>query len=112
MQFRTTSSWPWTLAFANTKVHGHEDVVLNCIYSPALLEKLQNAIGRAEGLAQSEAEKSHMGLERKMFDYRGISGAWRAPNPNWDFAEQQTRPRGRFGDRRILIPIPPFPGSS
>jgi hypothetical protein len=56
-------------AFANTKVHGHEDVVLNCIYSPALLEKLQNAIGRAEGLAQSEAEKSHMGLERKMFDY-------------------------------------------
>jgi hypothetical protein len=56
-------------AFAKSEVHGHEDVVLNSIYTPELLTKLARAVEQAEKRAQTEADKSHVLLERGMFDY-------------------------------------------
>lgn len=56
-------------AFASTTAHGHEDVVLNRIYTPALMKSLERSILRAEARAQSDAERSHVALERHMFDH-------------------------------------------
>ena len=44
-------------AFAKSSVHGHEDVVLNSIYTPTLLEKLELAIRKAEERAQCTTSK-------------------------------------------------------
>jgi hypothetical protein len=56
-------------AFEKTTSHGHEDVVLNSIYTPALLKTLEAAIRQAERRAESDSEKARVGLERQMFDY-------------------------------------------
>jgi hypothetical protein len=56
-------------AFEKTSAHGHEDVVLNAIYTPALLGKLQTEMENAQREAKSEAEKAHVAIERIMFDH-------------------------------------------
>jgi hypothetical protein len=56
-------------AFANSTVHGHEDVVLNSIYTPDLMTKLERAMDQAEKRVRTDAEKAHVSLERGMFDY-------------------------------------------
>jgi hypothetical protein len=81
-------------AFAKTSAHGHEDVVLNAIYTPSLLNRLQSEITKAERLAAGEAEKSHVALERLMFeqlrDYVSMESAKR---------ECQFEQGAKFADR-------------
>ncbi|MGA2864106.1 MAG: DUF4838 domain-containing protein [Verrucomicrobiota bacterium] len=55
-------------AFATTKAHGHEDVVLNSIYTPSLLQRLAAQIARAERRAKAEPQLIRVHLERMMFD--------------------------------------------
>jgi len=55
-------------AFATAPVHGHEDVILPEIYTPALVKKLGRLIRDAEGRARSNTEKLHVRLERLMYD--------------------------------------------
>ena len=56
-------------AFATSREHGHEDVILPQIYTDELLEKLGASIREAEQLAQSDAEKIHVRMDRLMYDY-------------------------------------------
>jgi hypothetical protein len=56
-------------AFEKTTAHGHEDVVLNSIYTPALLRRLAASIRQAEQRARSETEKGHLAPERIMFEH-------------------------------------------
>ncbi len=74
-------------AFEKTTAHGHEDVVLNSIYTPALMKQLEAAIRKAEQRAQSAAEKSHVGLERLMFDHLRDYVAMEAAKRECRFAE-------------------------
>ena len=56
-------------AFARSAMHGHEDVILPAIYTDSLIETLGRFIGAAEKLAASDSEKSHVGLERLIYDH-------------------------------------------
>ena len=56
-------------AFANSRQHGHEDIILPQIYTDKLLRKLGASIRKAERLAQSDAEKVHVRMDRLMYDY-------------------------------------------
>jgi len=64
-------------AFESTTAHGHEDVLLNTIYTPALLKDLGAAINDAErrvqqhGAGEQGAFATHVAIERAMFDYLG-----------------------------------------
>jgi len=55
-------------AFEKSTAHGHEDVVLNSIYTPSLMKTLEAAIQNAARRAQSDAEKRRVEVERMMFD--------------------------------------------
>jgi hypothetical protein len=74
-------------AFSNATIHGHEDVVLNCIYTPALVRKLAACIEKAEARAQSPEEKAHVQLERMMFDQLHDYVAMEAAKRECRFAE-------------------------
>jgi hypothetical protein len=81
-------------AFSRARVHGHEDVVLNGIYSPALLRRLGDCIEKAEGRANSPAEKLHVQFERLMFDQLRDYVAMEAAKRECRFAEA-----ARFADQ-------------
>ena len=55
-------------AFEKAPQHGHEDVILRAIYSPALMAKLDASIRAAEAAAPSDAEKLHVRIERLIYD--------------------------------------------
>ncbi len=74
-------------AFSLATVHGHEDVVLNTIYTPALLNRLSACIEKAEASARSPAEKVHVRLERMMFDQLRDYVAMEAAKRECRFAE-------------------------
>ncbi len=81
-------------AFSKATIHGHEDVVLNCIYTPPLLGKLRASIERAEARAQSPAEKLHVHIERMMFDQLHDYMAMESAKRECRFAEA-----ARFADQ-------------
>jgi hypothetical protein len=56
-------------AFDNAAAHGHEDVILPLVYTPAVIARLATDIKKAEAAASTDAEKSHVKLERLMFDH-------------------------------------------
>jgi len=56
-------------AFDAAPVHGHEDVILNAVYSPKLLGRLERDILQAERAAETAAEKLHVRVERLTFDH-------------------------------------------
>jgi hypothetical protein len=97
-------------AFASSSAHGHEDVVLNCIYTPALLAKLEAQIQQAERAAQSEPEQSHVALERKMFDYLRDYAAMEAAKRECRFAEAAALAEGLMQRQKDLNRISPFLG--
>ena len=97
-------------AFENTTTHGHEDVVLNTIYTPALLKKLETAIQQAEQRAQSEAETSHVALERKMFDYLRDYVALENAKRECQFVRAATLAEGLTNRQTQLNRISPFLG--
>ena len=97
-------------AFENTTAHGHEDVVLNTIYIPALLKRLEAAIRKAEQRAQSGAETSHVALERKMFDYLRDYVAMEAAKRDCQFARAATLAEGLTNRLVGLNRISPFLG--
>lgn len=97
-------------AFASSPVHGHEDVVLNSIYTPALLKKLEAAIQQAEKRADSDAEKLHVGLERRMFDYVRDYVAMEAAKRECQFANAAGFAEALLKRQRELNAISPFLG--
>jgi len=97
-------------AFAKTTAHGHEDVVLNSIYTPALLRKLQAAIEQAESRAQSETERSHVGLERRMFDYLRDYVAMETAKRECQFSKATALAEGLMMRQSELNRISPFFG--
>ncbi len=97
-------------AFANTTAHAHEDVVLNQIYTPALMRKLGAEIERAEKRAQSEAEKTHVGLERKMYDFLCDYVALERAKRECRFAEAKRLAEGLMKRQLELNRISPFLG--
>ena len=56
-------------AFDNAPCHGHEDVILQTVYSPAVMARLSENIAGAEAAAGSDAEKLHVRVERLVFDH-------------------------------------------
>ena len=97
-------------AFEKTTAHGHEDVVLNSIYTPALLKKLQAAIERAEQRSASAPEKAHVALERGMFDYLRDYVAMEAAKRKCDFAQAADLAEGLMRRQAGLNRISPFLG--
>ena len=97
-------------AFKNTTAHGHEDVVLNTIYTPALLKKLEASVKQAEQRAQSDAEKSHVALERKMFDYLREYVAMEVAKRECQFARAATLAEGLTNRQAELNRLSPFLG--
>ena len=95
-------------AFANSEVHGHEDVVLNSIYTPELITKLARAIEQAEKGAQTEAEKSHVLLERGMFDYLRDYVAMESAKRECKFARAADVAEKMMQRYKQLNRIPPF----
>jgi hypothetical protein len=97
-------------AFAQTTVHGHEDVVLNSIYTPALMRTLDAAMQKAEQQAKSDADKAHVALERLMFDqlrdYVAMEGAKR----ECQFAEAARFADGLMKRQAELNRVSPFVG--
>jgi hypothetical protein len=87
-------------AFSKATVHGHEDVVLNGIYSPALLRKLSACIAKAEARAESRAEKLHVQLEQLMFDQLRDYVAMESAKRECRFAEA-----ARFADQLTNHPV-------
>jgi hypothetical protein len=87
-------------AFSQATVHGHEDVVLNAIYSSALLRKLRACIERAEARAESPAEKLHVQLERLMFDQLRDYMAMESAKRECRFAEA-----AQFADQLTNHPV-------
>ncbi len=55
-------------AFGKTSAHGHEDVVLNQIYTPKLVARLGRQIAEAENLASTEPEGTRVRVERMIYD--------------------------------------------
>lgn len=97
-------------AFARTTAHGHEDVVLNSIYTPALMGKLAQALHRAEERARTEAEISHLALERQMFDHVRDYVAMEAAKRECHFAEAARLANGLTQRQAALNQISPFLG--
>jgi hypothetical protein len=97
-------------AFQNTTAHGHEDVVLNTIYTPALLKKLEAALHRAEQRARSEAETSHVALEREMFDYLREYVAMEGAKRECQFDRAAAFAEGLTNRQAALNRISPFLG--
>lgn len=87
-------------AFSEATVHGHEDVVLNCVYTPALLRKLRVCIEKAEARALSPAEKLHVQIERLMFDQLHDYMAMESAKRECRFAEA-----ARFADQLTNHPV-------
>lgn len=56
-------------AFEKAPQHGHEDVILRAIYTEPLMSKLEFYIRAAEKAAKSEKEKTHLQIERVIYDY-------------------------------------------
>ncbi len=56
-------------AFEKTTAHGHEDVVLNSIYTPKLMQVLERHLSKAERWTSDSPEKAHVKLERMMFNH-------------------------------------------
>src|SRR5439155_25966128 len=56
-------------AFDNAAAHGHEDAILPLVYTPAVMAGLATDMKKAEAAALTDAEKSHVRLERLMFDH-------------------------------------------
>ncbi len=55
-------------AFDTSPLHGHEDVILPAIYTNALMATLDKHISAAESAVQSESDRSHLQLERLIYD--------------------------------------------
>jgi hypothetical protein len=56
-------------AFQNAPQHGHEDIILPMIYTPALMEKLDTSMIAAEKAAATDAEKLRVKAERLIYDH-------------------------------------------
>ena len=56
-------------AFDSAPYHAHEDVILSLIYTPQVMARLAEAIARAESAARTDTEKTHVRMERLMFDH-------------------------------------------
>jgi len=56
-------------AFETAPAHGHEDVILNYVYTPKLMGRLERDIRQAERLAKTDTEKLHARMERLTFDH-------------------------------------------
>ncbi|HMC27784.1 MAG TPA: DUF4838 domain-containing protein [Verrucomicrobiae bacterium] len=97
-------------AFASSPVHGHEDVVLNSIYTPALLKKLEAPMQQAEKRAESDAEKLHVRLERGMFDYVRDYVAMEAAKRECEFASAAGIAEGLLKRQKELNQVSPFLG--
>jgi hypothetical protein len=97
-------------AFQNTTIHGHEDVVLPTIYTPALLKKLEGAIKLAERRADSARAVAHVALERKMFDYLQDYVAVEAAKRACQFDRAATLAEGLTHRQAELNRISPFLG--
>src|ERR1041385_3291711 len=55
-------------AFEKTDAHGHEDVILNYIYTPQLIGRLRRCMESAERRATAEPVKTRGALERFFYD--------------------------------------------
>jgi hypothetical protein len=95
-------------AFEKTTAHGHEDVVLNTIYTPQLLKKLEASIKQAEQRVQSASEKSHVGVERAMFDYLRDYVAMEAAKRECRFAQAAGLADGLMKHQAELHRLSPF----
>jgi len=56
-------------SFDSTNVHGHEDPMLQLIYTPKVMARLRQDITLAEKAAKTDAEKLHVRAERLVFDH-------------------------------------------
>jgi hypothetical protein len=56
-------------AFDSAPCHGHEDVILSVIYTPQVMTRLADDIARAETAAKTDTEKTHVSMERLIFDH-------------------------------------------
>ena len=97
-------------AFANCSVHGHEEVVLNSIYTPTVVGELRSAIEQAERRAQADSEKSHVNLERRMFDYLRDYVAMEAAKRECRFVSAAGFAEGLLQRQKELNAISPFFG--
>ena len=95
-------------AFEKTTAHGHEDVVLNTIYTPALMKKLGTSIERAEQRAQSQAEKSHVAIEREIFAHLQDYVAMEAAKRDCEFAKAAGFAESLTNRHQALSRISPF----
>jgi len=56
-------------AFDATNVHGHEDPILQMVYSPKVMARLKQDIEKAEQAAATSTEKLHVRAERLTYDH-------------------------------------------
>lgn len=56
-------------AFEKAPQHGHEDVILNSIYTDALMATLDSAMSAAESAGHTGTERSHIRIERAIYDH-------------------------------------------
>ncbi|MDO8586578.1 MAG: DUF4838 domain-containing protein [Armatimonadota bacterium] len=56
-------------AFDSAPYHGHEDVILCVIYTPQVMARLADDIARAEAAGGTEKDKTHVRMERLIFDH-------------------------------------------
>lgn len=74
-------------AFANTRIHGHEDRVLPEIYTPSLMRSLAKHLVDAEQAVKTEPEKTRVRVDRLIYEHLAAYVAM--TNAEWE---------GRFGD--------------
>jgi hypothetical protein len=56
-------------AFDGAVAHGHEDVVLPMVYTPAVMSQLAVDMAKAQAAASTDAEKTHVKMESMMFQH-------------------------------------------
>jgi hypothetical protein len=97
-------------AFDHTAAHGHEDVVLNTVYTPSLLKKLAKQIQNADRLAKSGPEKDHVALERILFEQIRGYVAMETAKRECRFAQAADFAEGLTNRQAELNRISPFLG--
>jgi hypothetical protein len=59
-------------AFDSAPYHGHEDVILSEIYTPLVMSRLADDIVQAERAAVAEPQRTHVQMERLIFDHLSL----------------------------------------
>jgi hypothetical protein len=97
-------------AFDKTTAHGHEDIILPLIYTDALMAKLDECVRAAESAARSDTVKTHMQMERAMYDLLREYVAMFKAERKCEFAEAAVRAGKMLEIQQGMTKFTPFMG--